>query len=73
MCVATVNVSGRGYNRCIKKGKLMKTICVFCFTVYEADTTSCYPCKEYKGIMPLTKETLIYLGEDLEEWKDYLD
>lgn len=34
---------------------------------------SCYPCKEYKGIMPLNKETLIYLGEDLEDWAEYLD
>jgi hypothetical protein len=51
----------------------MKTICVFCFGIYEADTTSCYPCKEYKGIMPLNKETLTYLGEDLDEWADYLD
>jgi ribosomal protein L40E len=55
-----------------RKEKLMKTICVFCFAVYEADTTSCYPCKEYKGIMPLNKETLEYLGEDLEDWQDYL-
>jgi ribosomal protein L40E len=55
-----------------RKEKLMKTICVFCFAVYEAETTSCYPCKEYKGIMPLNKETLEYLGEDLEDWQDYL-
>ncbi len=41
--------------------------------VYSADETSCYPCKEYKGIMPLNKETLKYLGEDLKEWADYLD
>ena len=51
----------------------MKTICVFCFGIYGAGTTSCYPCKEYKGIMPLNKETLTYLGEDLEEWADDLD
>jgi len=51
----------------------MKTICVFCMNVYSADAMSCYPCKEYKGIMELTKETLIYLGEDLDEWADELD
>lgn len=51
----------------------MNTICVFCMEVYPADTMSCYPCKEYKGIMPLNKDTLTYLGEDLEEWADYLD
>jgi len=51
----------------------MNTICVFCMAVYPAGTTGCYPCKEYKGIMPLNKETLNYLGEDLEEWADYLD
>lgn len=51
----------------------MKTICVFCMNVYGADTMSCHPCKEYKGIMPLTKETLIYLDEDLDEWADELD
>ena len=56
-----------------RKEKLMKTICVFCFGIYGAGTTSCYPCKEYKGIMPLNKETLTYLGEDLEEWADDLD
>lgn len=55
-----------------RKEKLMNTICVFCMAVYPADTTGCYPCKEYKGIMPLNKETLNYLGEDLEEWADYL-
>jgi hypothetical protein len=41
--------------------------------VYSADAMSCYPCKEYKGIMPLNKETLDYLGENLEDWEDYLD
>ena len=71
ICLLT-NVSGRGYNRGIKKGKLMKTICVFCFTVYEADTVSCYPCKEYKGIMPLNLDTLNYLGEDPDDWREEL-
>ena len=51
-----------------RKEKLMKTICAFCMNVYEPDTISCYPCKEYKGIMPLTRATLIYLGEDPDEW-----
>jgi hypothetical protein len=60
------------YNGVIKKGKTMNTICVFCMTIYGRETMACYPCKEYKGIMPLTKETLIYLGEDLEEWADHL-
>lgn len=46
-------------------------ICVFCMDI--GNFESCYPCKEYKGIMPLNKETLIYLGEDLEEWAEYLD
>ena len=71
--VVRFNVGGWGYNGSIKKGKRMKTICVFCMEVYSADAYACYPCKEYKGIMPLNKETLIYLGEDLEEWADYLD
>jgi hypothetical protein len=68
-----LNVGGQVYNRTNKKGKPMKTICVFCMNVYSADAMSCYPCKEYKGIMELTKETLIYLGEDLDEWADELD
>lgn len=51
----------------------MKTICVFCLEVWDADAIGCYSCNEYKGIMPLNKETLIYLGEDLEEWAEYLD
>jgi hypothetical protein len=37
------------------------------------DFESCYSCQEYKGIMPLNKETLIYLGEDLEEWQEAYD
>ena len=46
-------------------------ICVFCMDI--GDFESCYSCNEYKGIMPLNKETLIYLKEDLEEWAEYLD
>ena len=34
---------------------------------------SCSTCDDYEGIMPINKEILIYLGEDLEEWADYLD
>ena len=64
------NVRGRGYNSSIKKGKLMKTICVFCMTVYPEDTVGCYPCKEYKGIAPLNLDTLNYLGEDPDDWRD---
>ena len=37
------------------------------------DFESCFSCQDYEGVMPLTEETLIYLGEDLEEWKEYLD
>ena len=70
MTFGIVNVSGRGYNRCIKKGKTMN-ICVFCMDIGSFE--SCYSCQDYEGIMPLNKETLIYLGEDLKEWKDYLD
>lgn len=36
------------------------------------DFEDCYPCKDYKGIMPLNEETLNYLGENLEDWADYL-
>jgi len=64
------NVSGYPYNRSIKKGKTMN-ICVFCMDI--GNFESCYPCNEYKGIMPLNRETLEYLGEDLEEWAEYLD
>ena len=67
------NVGGRGYNRGIKKGKTMNTICVFCMTIWGSETHACSRCNEYKGIMPLNKETLIYLGEDLDEWADHLD
>ena len=66
------NVGGRGYNRGIKKGKRMKTICVFCMNVWGADAMSCPTCHEYKGIMPLNKDTLTYLGEDLDEWANEL-
>jgi len=53
-----------------RKEKLMNTICVFCMNVWSADAMSCPTCHEYKGIMPLDKETLIYLGEDLDEWAE---
>ena len=60
--------------RCImvvsRKEKTMN-ICVFCMNI--GDFESCYSCQDYKGIMPLNEETLKYLGEDLEEWKEYLD
>ena len=62
-----------GYNSSIKKGKTMNTICVFCMNVWGADAMSCPTCHEYKGIMPLNKETLTYLGEDLEEWQEAYD
>ena len=64
------NVGGVVYNSIIKKGKTMN-ICVFCMEI--GNFESCYPCKEYKGIMPLNKETLIYLGEDLKDWAEYLN
>lgn len=51
----------------------MNTICVFCMNVWSADAMSCPTCHEYKGIMPLNKETLTYLGEDLEEWQEAYD
>ena len=50
----------------------MDNICVFCMGIFTSDTIVCPRCDEYKGIMPLNKETLNYLGEDLEEWADYL-
>jgi len=55
-----------------RKEKLMKTICVFCLEVYGEDAIGCWSCNEYKGIMPLNEETLNYLGEDLEDWAEYL-
>lgn len=42
-------------------------------TIWGSETHICSRCNEYKGIMPLNKETLIYLGEDLDEWADELD
>lgn len=50
----------------------MKTICVFCMSVWSADAVSCPSCHEYKGIMPLNLDTLNYLGEDPDEWRDEL-
>jgi hypothetical protein len=50
----------------------MKTICVFCMTVWGSETHFCSRCKEYKGIMPLNLDTLNYLGEDPDEWRDEL-
>jgi hypothetical protein len=41
--------------------------------VWGSETISCPSCNEYKGIMPLNKDTLNYLGEDLDEWQDELD
>ena len=51
----------------------MKTICAFCMTIWSNETYVCSRCNEYKGIMPLNKETLIYLDQDLDEWADELD
>lgn len=45
-------------------------ICVFCMDI--GNFEDCYSCG-YKGVMPLNKETLIYLGEDLKDWAEYLD
>jgi hypothetical protein len=53
-----------------RKEKTMN-ICVFCMNIGHFE--SCFPCKDYEGVMPLNEETLKYLGEDLEEWKEYLD
>lgn len=50
----------------------MDVICAFCMTTYAPDTYLCSWCDEYKGIMPINKETLTYLGVDPEEWEDYL-
>ena len=38
-------------------------ICAFCYTVTHAYV--CPECNEYKGLMPINKETEDYLGEDL--------
>ena len=53
-----------------RKEKTMN-ICVFCMNIGSFE--SCYSCQDYEGVMPLNKETLIYLGEDLKEWAEYLD
>ena len=47
---------------------MRKQICVYEMLVLELDTMFCPTCREYDGLMPLNKETLEYLGEDLEEW-----
>jgi hypothetical protein len=48
------------------------TICSFCLNIWDIDTIVCPTCHEYKGIMLLNAETLNYLGEDAEEYADYL-
>jgi hypothetical protein len=50
----------------------MKTICVFCMTVWGSETYVCSRCKEYKGIMPLNLDTLSYLDEDPDDWASEL-
>lgn len=52
--------------------KTMKLVCVFCMNIWESGTIVCPDCREYKGLMPLNRETLDYLDEDPEEWKEYL-
>jgi len=54
-----------------RKEKLMKTqICAFCMNVWSADTRICPSCNEYKGLMPLNRETLEYLDLDPIEWEE---
>lgn len=49
-------------------------ICVFCMSVLDIDAISCFRCKEYKGVMPLNLEVIEdYLGEDADDWAEYLD
>jgi hypothetical protein len=48
----------------------MKTICVFCMLIGEEDRTICSTCNDYKGIMPLNLDTLNYLGEDPDDWRE---
>jgi hypothetical protein len=55
-----------------RKEKLMKKICVYEMLVLDIDTMFCPDCREYDGLMPLNLETLNYLGEDPDEWEDYL-
>lgn len=50
----------------------MNQICVFEMRVLPADTMFCPECREYDGLMPLDLDTLNYLGEDPDEWADYL-
>ena len=49
---------------------MKKQICVYAGLVLDIDTLFCPACKEYDGLMPLNKETLEYLGEDLEGWQE---
>jgi hypothetical protein len=56
-----------------RKEKLMKNqICVYEMAILDIDAVFCPMCREYKGLMPLNEETLNYLGENLEDWQDYL-
>lgn len=41
-------------------------ICVFCYNTTYAYV--CPECNEYKGLMPITKETEDYLGEDILQY-----
>jgi hypothetical protein len=50
----------------------MKNICVYCYNIFSIDDHICYTCKEYDGVMPLNLDTLNYLGEDPDDWREEL-
>ena len=45
-------------------------ICAFCMNVFSEDTHACFSCNDYKGLMPLNRETLEYLDLDPVEWEE---
>ena len=42
-------------------------------SVLDIDAVGCFFCNEYKGVMPLNLDTLVYLDEDPAEWIEYLN
>jgi hypothetical protein len=42
------------------RNKMEKVVCVFCESVYEADTVICSECNDYKGMMTLTAASKEY-------------
>lgn len=48
----------------------MKQICVYEMRVLPTDIMFCPDCREYDGLMPLNLDTLNYLGEDPDDWRE---